>query len=152
MSKIVDGTPVDAATTNAALLGRTTDDTATGKITLNNSDVASGGQIDSIQKELNSLDSFAGQSPNQVYNNKPTYTNNQGFSANEDLRTRTDNVSAKFNNSTGHTHDGTSGNGGPVAASSIASVELKGVLISRTFPDSSNCSIRSATPRTSTRY
>jgi hypothetical protein len=125
MAKIIDGTPVDAATTNAALLGRQADDTATGVIGLNNTTAASGAALTNIQREMNSLDSFTGNTPNQVYNSKPAYSNNEGFGVNDDLRTRTDSVSGKFNSSSGHAHTGTAGDAPPVSSSHIAPVYLK---------------------------
>jgi hypothetical protein len=132
MAKIIDGTPVDASTTNAALLGRQSDDSMTGVLTLANTDPASGAQIDNLQREVNSLDSFTGQTGGSVYNNKPTYSANEGFSSNEDLRTRVDGVSAKFNSTSGHAHTGTSGDGPQIQSSNIASVQLHGVIISGT--------------------
>lgn len=52
---IVDGTDVDALTTNAALVSKTatSSNTVTGKIDLNNSDTESGGSITNIQKFMN---------------------------------------------------------------------------------------------------
>lgn len=128
MAKIIDGTPVDAATTNAALLGRQADDTATGIIGLSNMDPTSGPALTNIQREMNSAESFSGNVINQPYNSKPSYSNNQGFSVNEDLRTRTDGVSGKFHNSTGHKHTGNPGDGPQIQSGDIATVYLKSYI------------------------
>lgn len=130
-SKIINGTPVDAPTTNAALLARQADDTATGVLTLNNTlDVNSGNQIDNIQNEHNSIASFVGKATNLGPAAMPTWTTDESFTPNEPVFNRADALSSKFPNATGHNHDpGIPGSGGAVTASSIFTVVLHGYII-----------------------
>lgn len=126
---VIDGTPVDSATTNPAFIDANADDTGLGKLTLANSDVISGSQVDNLQREHNSISSFAGKALNSVKNDLPVYTNSQGFSSTESLKSRIDNVSAKFHNISGHAHTGTSGDGPNISSSSVALVVLRGVAV-----------------------
>lgn len=129
MCPIVDGTPVDAATTNPQLLDAVSDDTALGKLTLANTDPASGTSITSIQKEHNSIASFVGKSVNTAYNALPTWTSNDVGSSTDPVKTRADSLSAKFNNAIGHAHSGSAGDGVPITASNLVSVPLKGYIL-----------------------
>lgn len=122
----MDGTPVNAATTNPAFIDANADDTGTGKYTLANTDAVSGSQIDNIQREHNAQASFAGALINQVFNNKPFWTNVEGFLQSQDLFTRLDLVSGKFNKTTGHAHTGADGDGGLLSTSSITGAPLHG--------------------------
>lgn len=132
MPEIVDGTPVDAATTNPAFLGASVDDTASGKLTLNNLDSVSGPSIVNIQREHNSIASFVGKAINQVFNYLPTFVNSQGFTAMQSIFDRIEALSGKFHSSTGHNHDGSPGNGQPIDAISLINVKLKGSVIAGT--------------------
>lgn len=111
-----DGQSVNAAVTNAAFLDSTVDDTATGKITLANVEAVSGSSVTNIQREHNSIASFVGKALNAVKDFLPTYTNNQGFTANETLLDRIDALTAKFHSISGHSHDGTDGSGAPISS------------------------------------
>lgn len=119
---ITNGQPVNEAFTNPAFLDRRQDDTTIGKVTLANTDPVSGPTITNTQRELNSEASFTGKAINGVYNEKPVYTNNQVGAVNDDLRTRADALTERFDNVTGHTHDGTSGEGPQISAASLANV------------------------------
>lgn len=123
---ILNGEPVNAAYTNPAFLDRRLDDTAIGKYTLANTDPISGSSVTNIQRELNSEASFTGNTLNSVYNNLPTYVNNDVGSANDSLRTRADALTGKFNSTTGHTHDGTTGQGPQISAANLANVPYRG--------------------------
>lgn len=130
---VIDGTPVDAADTNPKFIFKDTDDTATGKITLNNTaDVASGSQVDNIQKELNSEASFTGKALNTAKTDVPSYTYNQGLTAAGSLKVRADELSGKFDNSVGHRHTGAAGDGPQVSAGTIANTPLLGYGIQGT--------------------
>lgn len=129
---VVDGQDVSAAVTNPAFIDANADDTGVGKYTLNNSDPVSGTSITNIQREHNSIASFVGKSVNTSKTDVPTYTNNQGFTANQPVATRADSLTAKFHNSTGHTHDGSSGNGSPISSASIVSTQLRGYFLQAT--------------------
>lgn len=128
-SKIVNGTPVDAPTTNTALLGRNADDTFTGILTAASPATSVGPQIDSIQQSMNQSTSFIGATQNGPYNQIPSYTENEGLTPDVSLFARLDEISGKFNSTTGHTHDGTPGNGAPIDSTSVASVVLHGYVV-----------------------
>lgn len=125
---VVDGQAVDAAVTNPAFLDAQVDDVAAGKIGFHNADTVSGTNIDNIQREANSLNSFVGSSPNQAKDQKPTYTNNNGLTANQDLLSRADTLSGKFHGGTGHTHTGFPGDAPPISANTIVNVTLHGYI------------------------
>jgi hypothetical protein len=129
---VINGQAVSAEITNPAFLDANADDVAIGVIGFQNTATASGSNIDNIQREANSLNSFVGSSVNSAKNQKPIYTNDQGFTANDDLKTRLDSVSGKFNTTTGHTHGGSPGDGAPIQSTSIASVSYRGYFIQGT--------------------
>lgn len=126
---VINGQAVSAEITNPAFLDAQVDDTAAGVIGFVNTNVASGSSVDNIQREANSLNSFVGSTLNSAKDQKPSYTNNQGFTVNDDLKTRLDSVSGKFNDSTGHGHTGTPGDGPQIQSDQIASVTLRGYFI-----------------------
>lgn len=125
---IVDGQAVSAAVTNPAFLDANADDTATGKISFANTDPPSGATVTNVQREVNSLDSFTGRAAGSVYNALPSWTNNDVGLSTDDLKTRADNLTATFDSVSGHTHDGSAGEGGPIAGSSLTSVPLRGYV------------------------
>jgi hypothetical protein len=85
---ISDGQKVNAANSNTAWMSRTSDDNTVGKKDLQNTDPASGSDILNIQKEHNSIASFAGKATNTIENAKPTYSSDAVGVANEDLEAR----------------------------------------------------------------
>lgn len=111
MCPIVDGTPVDAATTNAQKLDKVSDDTAVGKIGLANVDAVSGSAVTNLQREHNSAASFMGKALNSAKDDLPAWTANNGLVSTDDLFERTDALSAKFDQTTGHGHTGAAGDG-----------------------------------------
>ncbi|TXH44796.1 MAG: hypothetical protein E6Q97_32210 [Desulfurellales bacterium] len=125
---VVDGQAVSAAVTNPAFLDANADDTATGKISFANTDGPSGPTVTNTQRETNSLNSFTGRASGSVYNALPSWTNNDVGLSTDDLKTRADNLTATFNSVSGHTHDGSAGEGGPIAGSSLTSVPLRGYV------------------------
>lgn len=123
---IIDGTPVDAATTNPEFIDARVDDQAQGKIDFVNIEAVSGPSVINIQREINSLNSFTGRTSGSAFDATPTYSNDQGFTPNNNVFERADEISAKFNNVTGHAHSGAAGDGAPINSSSIANVPLRG--------------------------
>jgi hypothetical protein len=130
---VTDGTAVSAAITNPAFLDADQNDTGIGIYTLANTDVASGAQIDNIQREINSIVNFSGSDPGQAYNYVPTYSNNNGFINNEKLKNRADSLSAKFDQTSGHMHSGAAGDAPPVPSVNVSNVVLSGSLVSGTL-------------------
>lgn len=124
---VVDGTPVDAATTNPAFLDANGDDTGIGVYTLANVDTpASGPQIDNIQREHNSIASFVGKAINALYNALPTWTPVAGFLSTDNLFARLDFITGKFHATTGHAHTGAAGDGPPISSAGVGGVPLRG--------------------------
>jgi hypothetical protein len=62
-----------------------------------------------------------GKAVNTIKTDLPVWTNNDVGASTDDLRLRSDNITATFNQVTGHTHDGTPGDGGPISAGSLSS-------------------------------
>lgn len=156
-NKIINGTPVDAVTTNTALLGRQADDTATGIITFANTSAGSGATVDNIQGQVNSLNYFTGTPANYgpAPVPVPAWTTNESFSSTDNLFDRTNSLSDKFPVATGHAHDGTPGGGAPVVATSISGVTLlgrvvRGVDITGVIGGSTDVSVQFASSNAST--
>ena len=123
---VFNGQAVDQDVTNPAFIDANADDQAQGKIDFVNTDGVSGPSVFNIQREINSLNSFTGRISASAYNVKPGWTMNQLGTMTDDVFARVQAITANFDNSTGHTHDGTQGGGAPIAAASIASVPLRG--------------------------
>lgn len=117
---IVDGQSVNATNSNAAWISKNSDDTATGKLTLNNADVASGTQVTNVQRNVNSLFSFLGAAINGVYNLLPTWaTSNRGTSS-DSVFVRVEAIDTAFNSSTGHLHSGAAGDAPAIPFSNLS--------------------------------
>lgn len=128
---IIDGQPVNAATTNPAFLDANLDDTALGKITLNNiSDpTVSGPEVQNIQREHNSVAAWLGKPTNIPYSSAPTWTNNQVGSAGDSVTDRANNLTGRFSGSIGHSHSGADGEGPQIAGAFVANVPYRGYFI-----------------------
>jgi hypothetical protein len=127
---IINGQPVDETFSNAAWLAKNGDDTTIGKVTLGNVDAPnSGPSITNAQRDLNSISAFIGKvinSPGPTAT--PAWLNNDVGASSDSLFLRTDEITAKFNETTGHTHDGNPGEGGPIAGSSLTNFPLMGIF------------------------
>lgn len=110
---LADGQKANQTTFNNAFVSKTatTGNSVTGKIDLQNADVASGGNLSNIQRELNKLNSFLGSSPNTAYDAKPSWANNDIGASTDSTTQRADLLTERFNPSTGHSHDGAAGEG-----------------------------------------
>ena len=128
---VSDGSPVNAANTNAAFLDADSDDTALGKISLNNiaDPTNSGPTISNIQREFNSVSTWLGKPTNISRTITPTWTNNDIGLSTDSVTMRADNLTAAFNSVTGHMHDGSTGSGGPLTGASIAGVPFIGFFV-----------------------
>jgi hypothetical protein len=132
MGGVVNGQPVDETITNNAFIFKTDDDTFTGELTAASVEATAGATVNSIQQEHNSIASFAGKTINTAAGAVPSYTNNQGFTNGENLRTRIDNVSAKFHNTTGHGHTGAAGDGTAIDVLDLSGLQLIGYAVEGT--------------------
>lgn len=108
---VVDGQPVNAATTNSAFIFKNADDGTAHILSLTNNASASGSSVTNVQREHNSAASFMGKSLNSSKNDLPVWINNDVGSSSDTLKTRADVLTQRFNSTIGHTHDGTSTNG-----------------------------------------
>lgn len=116
MGGVVDGQPVSAAITNPAFIEKNADDQMPYQLDFTSVVGANGPSVISIQKNINALFSFMGGILNSVYNVLPVWTNNNTGTNSDTLKARIEALDAKFNAVTGHTHDGTPGNGGPISS------------------------------------
>ena len=132
MAPIVDGQAVNAANSNAAWLDAQDDDTALGKISLANTDVASGTTLTNIQREMNSAANYSGKTVNTAISDLPVWTDTNAGTPTDNLTERAEALTEKFNPTTGHTHDGTTGQGPQIAATDLSSVPLRGFIIQGT--------------------
>jgi hypothetical protein len=122
---IVDGTPVDAAHTNPHFLNTDADSQGLGIYDFLNANPDSGPGWYNLQRTINALSSWLGMPIASVYNALKTWGNSEGFTPSQSVSDRVNDISGKFNKTTGHAHDGSDGNGAPVAAALVASVPLR---------------------------
>lgn len=132
MCPIVDGMAVDATNTNAQKLDKVSDDSAIGIIEVANTNTASGSTVTNIQREHNSIAWFVGKALNAIKNALPTWTNNQVGTSGDNLFERVDDLTSEFDGGTGHTHDGTDGNGPNILSTNVSAVALKGSFVQAT--------------------
>ena len=126
---VASGSPVSSSNTNDAFLDANADDVALGKISFNNTDPASGTQVDNIQENINSINHFAGRGSNLNKDALPAWSSNDAGASTDNLFERADALTLKFNSSTGHKHTGAYGDAPPVSSVDLANVVLKGSVI-----------------------
>lgn len=125
---VINGQAVDQAITNPAFLDANADDTASGIITLANTQPASGATVNNTQAAINKLKDTTGATEvaaATTYSGAPANTVTAGGTHEVAIVE----LANKFHATTGHTHDGTSGNGPLISASSLTSVPLKGYFV-----------------------
>lgn len=108
---VQDGQAVNAAVTNPAFINKNVDDTTPSKLGLADTDPLSGGAIINTQREFNAIDQFIGNSPNLPLPVVPMWTNQDVGATGDSLFLRADALTERFNQTTGHNHDGTDGSG-----------------------------------------
>lgn len=118
---VSNGQIANQTTFNNGFVSRLVDDSTIGKKDLQNTDVASGGNITNVQRELNKLNSFLGSSPNTPYNTVPTWANTDVGTSTDTTKQRADVLTAEFNSSSGHAHTGAAGEGAQVSSLNLAS-------------------------------
>ncbi len=115
-----NGELANATTFNTSFVSKEVDSTVAARVNLNDALSESGASAANVQRELNSLNSFAGKTINTAKDVKPSWVNNDvGASANN-LFERADALTLEFNAASGHTHSGASGEGGPISATYLA--------------------------------
>ncbi len=123
---VTNGQTANQDTFNTAFMSRN-NPAGTGTtaiVDLNNADTLSGTEVTNLQRDINSIGSFTGRSANTAKTALPSWTNNQVGSSSDDLKTRADNLTAKFILATGHAHDGTEGNGKLIDATKLTNAPL----------------------------
>lgn len=110
----------NATTFNNAFLSRLSNSDTVGIVGLLNTNPASGSSISNVQREFNSLGSFLGQSPNQIFNSLPTWTNTDVGTSGDSVKARSEALTLAFNSISGHSHDGSLGSGGPISALNLS--------------------------------
>lgn len=131
---VIDGQPVSAAVTNPAFLDANNDDTALGKISLNNiSDPSvSGTVVTNIQREFNALSSYTGKPTNVAITTTPSWSNNQVGSATDSLFVRGNALTGRFAGVGGHAHTGVDGEGPQLTGAALTGVPYIGYFIQGT--------------------
>jgi hypothetical protein len=126
---VAPGSPVTASNTNAHFIDSDSDDTGIGIYTLANTNPVSGVPTTNLQRDVNGLNSYTGRPTNDPYNSLPVWTDTNAGTPTDSLAGRGEALTAKMNPSTGHTHDGTAGQGPQVSAGNIASTRLHGFFV-----------------------
>lgn len=128
MGGVLDGQAVSAAVTNPAFLDANGDDTGVGKITLANTDPVSGSTVTNLQREHNSAASYMGKTLNSAAADLPAWTTSVVGTGSDSLFDRADALTERFDGTTGHTHDGTAGEGPKILAADLDAVPLQGFV------------------------
>jgi len=120
---VSDGQPVNASVTNAAFVSRTVDSDTIGVVGMNNTtDADSGAAIGNVQQAINELGDAVGlASPNDDTNRK-VYASNNVLVDTQSHKQNLENLDERFNGTTGHTHDGTDGEGAQISAQSLLDI------------------------------
>lgn len=128
---VLDGQPVNAATTNPAFLDANNDDTALGKLNFNNiSDPTnSGPEIINGQREWNSLSTWTGKPINIGRTVTPPWVNNDLGSSTDSFFTRIDLLTQRFNATAGHKHTGAAGDAPLIPGASLFGVPYAGYMV-----------------------
>lgn len=127
---VANGQPANSTTFNNAFISKTVDSTTAANIELADASVIQGTSVAKSQREFNSLNSFVGKSINTAKDALPSWSSNETGSPTDNLKNRIEAhdvyLGDKFDLATGHNHDGSAGNGQPIAAANIISVPLAG--------------------------
>ena len=119
---VAPGSPVSSSNTNSAFIEKNADDATVGKLGLNNGDVTnSGAPVVNTQGEINGLNKFNGRTGGSGPISLPSWVNNDVGTNTDDVKTRADSITRKFNPTagTGHQHTGTAGDAPQIAFSSL---------------------------------
>jgi len=119
---VSDGQDVNSTVTNAAYISRTTDSNTTGVVALENtSDGDSGASVENTQQAHNETFDAVGMTGIDDATRK-NYSSNEVVTDGDDHKVAIGKIDAEFNDATGHSHNGTSGDGTPVSAPNISNM------------------------------
>lgn len=116
---VSNGQVANQTTFNNAFVSRTVDSSTVGKVDLLNEDAESGATVENIQRELNSEASYTGKSLESAFDDLPAWGNNDVGTSGDNLTERADALTAAFNATTGHNHEGGTGEGPPLATAGL---------------------------------
>ena len=120
---VSDGQKVNAAVTNAAFSSRLQDSDTVAVVGLKNDDPASGAHVDNIQQAHNeTFDAIGMAGINDA--TRKDYSNQNVVANGDSHKVALGKLDAEFNESTGHRHDGTAGNGAPISAGDLENINL----------------------------
>lgn len=105
---VSNGQDANQTTFNNAFLSRTTDTSTIGKVELDHPDTTS---IAEVQRELNAIASYTGNSVNQSATVKPSWTDNSVGASGDSLFSRIEALVLRFESAAGHDHTGVDGEG-----------------------------------------
>lgn len=115
---VSDGQNVNAAVTNAAFMSRLVDTSTVGIITLSAPVSPSGASVSDVQLAINQIFDAVGMT-GVGDATRNDYSSNNIVTNGDDRKEAIGKLDAEFNETTGHNHDGTAGQGQPIAASAI---------------------------------
>ena len=119
---VSNGSLANQTTFNNGFVSRTADDNTTGKKDLQNAVADSGPDVINVQREVNSLNAYTGRPSGSAHDADPVWTSNEVGASTDSLKDRAEALTVEFDEVTGHTHDGTAGNGGPVSAADLTNI------------------------------
>lgn len=126
MGGVASGSPVSASNTNSAFIDSNGDDVTIGRLGLQNTLAESGANVDNIQKEHNSVSSYTGKPLNSNKDILPSWNNASVGTPSDNLLQRSEALTEKFDNSSGHKHTGAIGDAPPIDSTDLANVVLHG--------------------------
>jgi hypothetical protein len=127
MSGVSNGQTANQTSFNNAFIARNGDSNTIGKLDLENAEVESGDSIFNLQKEVNAHSSYTGMPPGSDADVLPTWTDASVGTGTDNLTERAEALTAEFNTSTGHTHDGTDSR--LIDATDLSNVRLRGYFV-----------------------
>jgi hypothetical protein len=122
---VIDGQGVKQSITNPAFVDAQVDDFAEGKIGFHNTEVESGPFIENIQALGNHVINTTGATESA---DGTTYSSQKRITNGQNHQVALGGIDSAFHETTGHTHDGTAGDGTQIPASNLDDVPLKGFV------------------------
>lgn len=126
---VSNGQLANQTTFNSSFMSREIDTSTIGQVDLLNADAESGATVENIQRELNGVSAFTGRVLEGAFDDTPVWVNNDVGTSTDHLHARAEALTAAFDSATGHTHDGSAGEGGPIASTSLTDVRLRGYMV-----------------------
>lgn len=126
---ITDGQAVSQAVTDPAFIFKNAPDVMPYVLGFTDTTTPSGTSFSNVQGEVNGNAFFQGRTLGSGPSSLPTWTNNDVGASTDNVKLRADNITQKFNGSTGHTHTGSPGDGPKISVGSLSGTQLIGKMI-----------------------